>query len=237
MTAFDEMQVLLGPELAHKALTYVTGSHAIGLDTPESDTDLTAIYWDWKDDRRVFRQYPEVKHSTGNDLKVYGLRKFAELLVKGNPNNCEMVALTPEPALPRSTGAYNRAVLTSFMQAVKPHLATRHVAAAYLGHLQHLHGEIQRGKMPEPKRVSHGYRLAVSASELLKTGRVPKFKDMAYDRSLAMQIKMGWISIEEGMALLRQADAEAGALYKDNTLPDATALREAINEFFIEGVG
>lgn len=233
MTYPAEATALAG-ELSDRALVYLTGSHLYGLNTPESDKDYTLIYFDAADDRRVFRQYPEVKHSTGNDHKLYSLRKFASLVAVGNPNIVELAAHGREYRDGTVLMTPPRVVVLRFMDAVRPHLVTRHLLAAYVGHVSQVNSEIAK-KGVTPKRLSHAIRLAACGLTLMdRPTIVPHFRYFA-EQALAFDIKTGDVSLDDGVEHFNQLYDSLLARYQGDRpeLPDNTALREAINDFFV----
>lgn len=78
-------------------LEAVSGSRAYGLDRPDSDTDLRGVFVLPKREFFGFG-YTEQVASAGNDETYYELKRYAELLVRNNPNILELLA-TPDDCL------------------------------------------------------------------------------------------------------------------------------------------
>lgn len=68
----------------------VAGSHAYGLNTPESDLDIKGVFVLPKDDFYGLGTLDQVNDAT-NDTVYYELKRFMELLAKNNPNILEML--------------------------------------------------------------------------------------------------------------------------------------------------
>lgn len=82
------------------------GSHAYGLNTPESDLDLRGICIEPIEFvvgfARNFEQTENVKYpgyESSNDCTVFGLRKFAKLAADANPNVIEILFVEPEEVI------------------------------------------------------------------------------------------------------------------------------------------
>jgi predicted nucleotidyltransferase len=225
----------LAGDLWGSSLVYVTGSSAYGLKVEDSDTDLTLIYHDPVDHRRLFKTYPEVEHSAGNDHKLYSLRKFAALFAIGNPNIVEMIHFDVS-AITRTGKRFNanQDLILSFIDTVSTYAATTHVAAAYRGHIQRLWKEIERGRETSPKRLSHVYRLAACCVEMMRIGWVPQFSTMYAHREIARKIKTGEIDDVAAKLLIVEMEKEMEEAYAHvgDFLPDNLLLRKIINEFF-----
>ncbi|GAA4002167.1 hypothetical protein GCM10022631_11020 [Deinococcus rubellus] len=234
-----EVGVLLPAELAPHAVTYLTGSHACGLNTPVSDFDYTVIYLDRPDLKRVFRKYPDALHSkvkgTGADesQKGYALKRFAQLLAKGDANLAELADHL------RVVGGWEQnhdtVAIQRFMTTVSPFLVTRELVGSYLGHLTGIHHEM-RTKGVTPKRLSHALRMADGAIFLLEQRRVPDYRsaEFAEQRALALAVKTGVQTLADGAAALADREGVIQALkgQRDN-FPDNHELVDTINDFFV----
>lgn len=232
-----EVTALAG-DLIDRSVVYLTGSHMYGLNTPDSDHDYTVIFHDPVDDRCVFRQYPDVLHSAGNDHKMYSLRKFAELLPKGNPNAVELAARHREiqQSFTVSSLPSTFLLIDAFMTAVQPYLVTQNLLSAYMGHVTQVQTEMTK-KGVTPKRLSHALRLAACALEVIREpGAVPNFRQL-YWHDLAFDLKTGSIAQAEGEEKFQKIYGDLLRRYHDErpTLPFNADLRDAINGFFVGG--
>ena len=199
-------------------VSWLTGSHMHGTAGPDSDEDWTHVFWCPDDDRRVFRQLPEVWHSKGNDDKAYSLRKYAELLVKGNPNVIELLAHAP------TDWAARQAWWKGFAETVSPHVHTRAYFSSIRGHIM----GVLKETAPDGKRIAHGLRLALLGLEDLGTPGL-----LATQLERVRDVKFGVVPPFVGLELLAERDKELGALLAERPLPDAEALKEAVNGWFL----
>ena len=80
------------PDLSSVIYLVKSGSHAYGTATPESDIDLRGALIEPKQyllGLQTFEQFEDLK----TDTVIYGLRKFASLLAKANPNTVELLGV------------------------------------------------------------------------------------------------------------------------------------------------
>lgn len=75
----------------------LSGSHAYGLATPESDIDIKGVFILPEEDYFGLNYVEQVSNET-NDIVYYELRRFVELLSKSNPNILELL-YTPEDSI------------------------------------------------------------------------------------------------------------------------------------------
>ena len=75
----------------------LSGSHAYGLATPESDVDIKGVFILPEDDYLGLNYVEQVSNET-NDIVYYELGRFVELLSKSNPNILELL-YTPEDSI------------------------------------------------------------------------------------------------------------------------------------------
>jgi hypothetical protein len=70
----------------------ISGSHAYGLATPQSDTDIKGVFYL---PRRLYYgldYLPQISDA-GNDTTYYELGRFVELLLASNPTALELLAI------------------------------------------------------------------------------------------------------------------------------------------------
>lgn len=72
----------------------IRGSHAYGTNIETSDTDYAGVYIQSMDDI-LGNSYKEQINDDGNDIVIYELRRFLELILVNNPNILELLN-TPE---------------------------------------------------------------------------------------------------------------------------------------------
>lgn len=168
-------------------LSGVVGSRAYGLNTAESDFDRMGIYltpfteavWGAEDKDKGTQV-----SKGGDDLKMYELRQFLKLYLKGNPNIVEFLWLHDY-----ETSSHIGSKLLNFRSAL---IIPENITAASLGMA---HGAMTRYEKtltkdadnPSFKLVRHGFRCLIQATKLLKTGEldlklslghINKFKDL-----------------------------------------------------------
>ena len=228
-TVREEVDKLAGDQ-AKNAVFYITGSHLYGLETPESDVDVTIVYYDRKDDSRVFRQFPAVAHNKTNDLKLYSLRKIAESVGKGNPNATEMIYAQYR----RVEENEARDAVHEFFSSISRQ-GTQPLAASYRGHLRQIIGELVTGSALTPKRVSHAIRVGESCLWLLRNGRVPRFASMTKEREYALAIKCGEAPVADGLGRVQELESQVTLCWAEAyaELPDNAELTEGINDYFV----
>lgn len=73
----------------------ISGSHAYGLATPQSDTDIKGVFYL---PRRLYYglDYQPQISDAGNDTTYYELGRFVELLLASNPTALELLAAPPD---------------------------------------------------------------------------------------------------------------------------------------------
>lgn len=74
----------------------LTGSHAYGLNTPQSDMDYRGIFYRPMQEQLSLKQQPDEVGDDKQDVKFYSLRKFFELASDCNPNIIELLFMPPE---------------------------------------------------------------------------------------------------------------------------------------------
>ncbi|HEY5823378.1 MAG TPA: nucleotidyltransferase domain-containing protein [Cyclobacteriaceae bacterium] len=81
----------------HLLLKCISGSHAYGLNLPQSDTDIKGVFVLPKQEFYGLTFTDQVNNET-NDIMYYEIKKFIDLLLKNNPNILELLA-TPDDCI------------------------------------------------------------------------------------------------------------------------------------------
>ena len=84
----------------------LSGSHAYGLATPESDVDIKGVFILPEEDYFGLNYVEQVSNET-NDIVYYELGRFIELLSKSNPNILELL-YTPEDSIRKIHPVFER---------------------------------------------------------------------------------------------------------------------------------
>lgn len=211
-------------EEAEKAaiILCITGSKALGLDTPESDTDITGVCVEPMKEMigldAPFEQFvrtgpDEVRE--GPDIQIYSLRKYLRLALSGNPTMmCLLFLKTPDHTIKKDARG-------SQMQELAPYIVSKNAGKAFLGYMQaqrmRLTGERgqKRVKRPEleekygfdTKYAMHVLRLGMQGVEILQTGRLQLPLDEER-RSYLLEVRQGNVSLQEVLTKAGQLEAE-----------------------------
>ena len=81
-------------------LSALSGSHAYGLNTPQSDRDVRGVFI-FPQKKLYGLNYTEQVADDKNDIIYYELGRFVELLIKNNPNILELLAVSEDCILER----------------------------------------------------------------------------------------------------------------------------------------
>ncbi len=80
----------LESDSTHLLLKCISGSHAYGLNLPQSDIDVKGVFLLPKSEYFGLTYTDQVNNDT-NDIMFYELKKFIDLLLKNNPNILELL--------------------------------------------------------------------------------------------------------------------------------------------------
>lgn len=172
--------------------TIIAGSRLYGLNTLKSDTDYRHVViepFDYMLDPRNSKDYVVANQADGTDEVTYGLSKFTNLAMRGNPSVIELLFAESENEHPywRMLRAIRKSflskkVLSAYRGIISNHL-DRLVAGKGRKELIDLHGY-------DTKDASHVYRLLVNYSELIYQGKI-NVRLEASHRENALAIKKG----------------------------------------------
>ena len=206
----------------------VAGSRMLGLNTPESDTDILGICIEPIGSAMgvgaPFEQWVDEKAQT----QIYGLRKFVRLALKGNPSMLCLLWMNPE------SGLLIRDARGSQLQELAPNIVHRKATGAYLGYLQaqkqRLLGErSNRGHGPmrpslieqhgfDTKYAMHMLRLGIQGVELQQTGRL-QLPMAEHDRTFLMSVRNGEVPLQACLTQAGEYEALLKDLYETGPLP------------------
>jgi hypothetical protein len=156
----------------------VSGSRLYGIHGPDSDTDMMGVCIEPPSRVVGFNQFEQHVSKELNGT-IYGLRKFCNLLLKGNPTINELL-WAPAPYW------YTNHPLMNELRGFRVLLVNHQMATAYLGYLraqkERLIGERGQKDVNRPELVAkygydtkyaaHAVRLGLMGQELLKTAHL-----------------------------------------------------------------
>jgi len=91
----------------------ISGSHAYGLNTPQSDIDMKGVFYLPKEQFYGLNYIPQISNETSDEV-YYELGRFVELLIKSNPTILEILA-TPEDSVLYRHPLMNRLDVSMFL--------------------------------------------------------------------------------------------------------------------------
>lgn len=228
----------------HRMLTWQVGSHMYGMATPLSDMDYTHLVLDVPDLYQPFRVYPEVLHDEGRgssvERKFYSLRKFAKMLVKGNPNTVELCWYE---SIEVGNASPEQEALRMFLEDVKPYVLTQTSLRQYLGHIIGVITEINKynnpvvgtskPSKPTSKRIAHALRIGYTAMGILDTGDMYRLVDNPEHLDRVMKYKQNYWGCDDfGFTAIKHMSHELGVKFdrvKDRFPEDSDRLKYEIN--------
>lgn len=173
-------------------LRVLVGSEAYGISESSSDRDEMGVCIEPLEEAMGFSPFEQYEFRTATertgkkdepsapgdlDLKIYSLKKFLKLALKGNPTIMELFFLRTH------TGGNS---LGEHLQEMAPYVVSKEAASAYLGYMQAQKRKLS-DKVPVPgseraelvkkfgfdtKYAGHLLRLGMQGIELMKTGRI-----------------------------------------------------------------
>lgn len=153
-------------------LLVISGSHAYGLDTPESDLDIRGIAVETEDvlfGLGHFEQYEDKE----TDTVIYSLRKFIQLTIKGSPNMLELLFIRPEDVLYSSEEG-------KFLLENRDLFLSKKIYHTIRGFTKNSIHRMEKYAETSTKRASkaamHLVRLYLTGIEVLRTGKYPVYQ-------------------------------------------------------------
>lgn len=224
-------------------LEAVVGStlHGTAVDDGLEDLDMLAVVVERPEqlagfgatDTWTYRTKPQgVRSEAGDvDLSVYGLRKFLNLALKGNPTI--LLALFAPPEFLRRHDARGRQ-----LQALAPLIVSRQSYAPFRGYMRQQHERLLglRGQRnvtrPElvdrygydTKYAGHIIRLGLQGEELLLTGRLT-LPMPPEQRELVVAVRNGRYSLAGVSELIVAAEERIEAALGKSPLPERPEAR------------
>lgn len=164
------------------------GSHAYGLETPESDEDFLGVFAAPTESILGLHPPKDSQVSKGPDTTMHEARKFLTLCLGGNPTAFELLWLDSYEIV-TSLGAQLIDIRETFLGATR-------VRAAYLGYAwQQFQRMSSHVPLPEDitpraeKNARHLVRLVLQGQELYNTGKLTlRLRDPEYVRSMGVRI-------------------------------------------------
>ena len=158
------------------------------------------------------------------DLKIYPLKKFLKLALKGNPSVVEILFIRE---------AIVRTALGTRLQELAPHIVSKQAGKAFLGYMQaqreRLTGDRgqKRVKRPEleekyvydTKYAMHIMRLGFEGVELLSTGKIT-LPFVGERRDICLQVRGGTCTLQEVLNWSNGLEAQLEQLLVSSPLPD-----------------
>jgi len=132
----------------NKIFEVLSGSHAYGLNTPESDRDIRGLFIAPMElTMSIFRNLEQEQDKT-NDIQFYELQKYLNLLQAQNPNIIELLWMPPDCIL------YKHPIMDLLLKNREKLLSTkvRHSYAGYaMSQMKRLRGHQKWITNPQPK--------------------------------------------------------------------------------------
>jgi predicted nucleotidyltransferase len=208
------MMDFLASRLILKALS---GSHAYGTNTHESDTDYRGICIPPVDYLLGLHEF-EARHTENPDEVIYSLKKFVILALQNNPNILDTLFVNDDKILfINEFGRELRSLANEFL--------SKRVYKTYGGYAKaQLEGMMNRGG-----KGNHGVR----ADLIAKIGY-----DSKHALHLVRLLRMGIEILETGKVIVLRPDAQEllaikrGEYTKDQILRMAASLEERLNEAY-----
>lgn len=211
----------------NKAQVWIVGSRMYNLHTPDSDYDYVGVEVNENiADPTTDQAYTHVE---GQSVK-HSMVKFAQLLIKGNPNVLDLVFHAPMQEQPLVKG---------LIAAVQPYSITQATIRQYKGYLnnqqergfqqqrEHGHRETELGY--DPKYIMHCMRLAFTLQGIAQTGTYHYLtpEQATYLRT----VREGTLPLEEMLPIASALVRDVEAIDPER-FPDVAPLKKTVQSYF-----
>lgn len=223
------------PELGDNIiLLVVSGSHAYGLNTPDSDLDIRGIAIENEDTLFGLDNF-EIFESKETDTVIYSLRNFMRLAMKGSPNMLELLNVRNDDILYITDEGYKLLENKELFLSKKLYHTIR-------GFTKNSLNRMEKDTMKDSKRAGkdamHLIRLYLGGIEALKAEKLPVY--MGDNIPYLMEVRNGkyikkdeknpenWKVSQEFYEELEKYEKELTKAYEESNLPDKVD-REALS--------
>lgn len=230
------------PELGDNIiLLVVSGSHAYGLNTSESDLDIRGIAIENEDTLFGLDNF-EIFENKETDTVIYSLRNFIRLAMKGSPNMLELLNVRNDDILYITDEGYKLLENKELFLSKKLYHTIRGFTKNSLNRMEK---DTCKNNERACKDAMHLIRLYLSGIEALKTEKLPVY--MGDNIPYLMEIRNGkyiekdennpenQVINQEFYKELEKYEKELTKAYEESKLPDKVdknALSELQKEIF-----
>lgn len=230
------------PELGDNIiLLVVSGSHAYGLNTPESDLDIRGIAIENEDTLFGLDNF-EIFENKETDTVIYSLRNFMRLAMKGSPNMLELLNVRNDDIIYITDEGYKLLENKELFLSKKLYHTIRGFTKNSLNRMEK---DTCKNNERACKDAMHLIRLYLSGIEALKTEKLPVY--MGDNIPYLMEIRNGkyiekdennpenQVINQEFYKELEKYEKELTKAYEESKLPDKVdknALSELQKEIF-----
>ncbi len=179
----------------------VWGSHSHNTQLPSSDVDYTGVYVANLEDYVSLHPTPDTLTGTKPDYQIHELKKFCDLLIKGNPGIIEMLFTHLYYfADPRWQPLYEARHSFLVGNVVRQYLG---YSIAQLHRLRHGRSVHSHGGVPGEKWCYHMVRTAYDAERIAR-GEGPKVWKDGQERETLMAIRTNLMSVDDGIKIAEE---------------------------------
>lgn len=172
----------------------VWGSHSHDTQLPSSDVDYTGVYVAYPKDLLGLHPPPDTLTGEKPDFQIHEVKKFCDLLIKGNPGIIEMLFTDRMKwTSPWWEPLYENRKLFLTANVVKQYIG---YSVAQLHRLRHGRPVHSHGGVPGEKWSYHMVRVAWDAERIAKGGEPKVWKD-GDEKQKLMEIRTGLWSVEQ----------------------------------------